>query len=211
MNTMKSKSLAALALIISFALAAAASVHAADVSSKKPNVIIILADELSYGDLGYTGQKLIATPHIDRLAAGGMRFTQAYAGAPECAPSRASLMTGMHLGHCRIRANGVKPGGGHLLNVDMTVAKMLKSAGYTTGFVGKWGMGLMTDEGAPFRQGFDDSFGFYDQERAHSYYPDFLEENDQEVKLADNKGFDMRRSMPTRRRTAIAMMRRATS
>ena len=193
MNTMKSKSFAALALITSFALAlaAAASVHAADASSKKPNIIIILADDLSYGDLGYTGQRLISTPHIDLLAAGGMRFTQAYSGAPECAPSRASLMTGMHMGHCRIRSNTAKPGEGYLKKEDVTLAEMLKSAGYTTGFVGKWGIGLMKDEGAPFRQGFDYSFGFYDQTRAHSYYPDFLDENDQEVNLADNKGFEM--------------------
>lgn len=165
--------------------------HAAAASAKQPNVIIILADDLSYGDLGYTGQRLIATPNIDRLAAGGMRFTEAYAGAPECAPSRASLMSGLHLGHCRIRANDAKPGGGYLVAADVTLAEMLKPAGYTAGFVGKWGMGLLNDEGAPFRQGFDFSFGFYDQTRAHSYYPDFLEENDHQIKLVDNKGFDM--------------------
>ena len=100
-------------------------------------------------------------------------------------------MTGLHLGHCRIRANVAKPGGGHLSPDDVTLAETLKPAGYTTGFVGKWGLGLMQDEGAPFRQGFDYSFGFYDQERAHSYYPDFLEENDHQIKLADNRGFDM--------------------
>jgi arylsulfatase A-like enzyme len=179
-----------LCLAVSLLLALLAVLHATE--PKKPNVIFILADDLSYGDLGYTGQKLIATPHIDRLAAAGLRFTQAYAGAPECAPSRASLMTGMHMGHCRIRANRAKPGsGGYLRNEDVTLAETLKSAGYSTGFVGKWGMGLMEDEGAPFRQGFDYSFGYYDQGRAHSYYPDFLDENDHEVKLDDNKGFDM--------------------
>ncbi len=176
-------------LIAALLLAPLAALCAADVS--KPNIIIILADDLSYGDLGYTGQKLIATPNIDRLAASGIRFTQAYAGAPECAPSRASLMTGLHMGHCRIRANSAKMGGGYLRSEDVTLAKLLKPAGYTTGFVGKWGMGKMKDEGAPFRQGFDYSFGFYDQGRAHSYYPDFLEENDHEVKLSDNQGFDM--------------------
>ena len=114
----------------------------------KPNIIFILADDLSYRDLGYTGQTLIATPHIDRLAAGGMRFRHAYAGSSECAPSRASLMTGLHMGHCRIRANGVKSGNSYLKSEDVTLAEMLKTAGYVTGFVGKWGMGLMKDEGA---------------------------------------------------------------
>ena len=120
-----------------------------------------------------------------------MRFTQAYSGAAECAPSRASLMTGRHMGHCRIRANGSKDGRGYLKPEDVTLAEMLKPAGYATGFVGKWGMGLMEDGGAPFRQGFDFAFGFYNQGRAHSYYPDFLEENDREMELPDNKGFDM--------------------
>jgi len=167
------------------------SARAADSTRAKPNIIIILSDDLSYGDLGYTGQKLIATPNIDRLAAGGMRFAQAYSGAPECAPSRASLMTGLHMGHCRIRSNTAKPGEGYLKKEDVTLAEMLKAAGYTTGFVGKWGMGLMQNEGAPFRQGFDYSLGIYDQTRAHSYYPAFLEENDHKVNLAENKGFDM--------------------
>jgi len=167
------------------------SLHAAEEKAAKPNIVIILADDLSYGDLGYTGQKLIATPNIDRLAAEGMRFTQAYAGSSECAPSRASLMTGLHMGHCRIRANGAKIGRGYLKSEDVTLAEMLKAAGYTTGFVGKWGMGMMKDEGAPFRQGFDYSFGFYDQGRAHCFYPAYLEENDRQVELPDNKGFDM--------------------
>lgn len=180
--------------LITALLLAPLAAHAAEKSAKKPNVIFILADDLSYFDLGYTGQKLIATPHIDRLAAGGIRFTQAYAGAPECAPSRASLMTGMHMGHCRIRANNAKakPGGGYLRKEDVTLAGMLKPAGYKTGFVGKWGMGLMEDEGAPFRQGFDYTFGFYNQSRAHSFYPDFLEENERQVELLGNKGFDMK-------------------
>ncbi len=166
---------------------------AAATPSRRPNIVFILADDLSYVDLGYTGQKLIATPHIDRLASRGMRFTQAYAGAPECAPSRASLMTGLHMGHCRIRANVTKTRkSGYLKSEDVTLAELLQAQGYATGFVGKWGMGLMGDEGAPFRQGFDFSFGFYDQGRAHSYYPAFLEENDRQVELPGNKGFDMK-------------------
>ena len=157
----------------------------------KPNIIFILADDLSYRDLGYTGQTLIATPHIDRLAAGGMRFRHAYAGSSECAPSRASLMTGLHMGHCRIRANGAKSGNSYLKSEDVTLAEMLKTAGYVTGFVGKWGMGLMKDEGAPFRQGFDLAFGFYNQGLAHSYYPAFLEHNDRVVEVPENQGFNM--------------------
>ncbi len=175
------------ALLTALLLAPLDALHAA----ARPNIVIILADDLSYVDVGYTGQKMFATPHIDRLAANGMRFTQAYSGAPECAPSRASLMTGKHMGHCRIRSNATKNGRGYLQAEDVTLAKTLKAAGYATGFVGKWGMGLMDDDGAPFRQGFDYSFGFYNQGHAHSYYPNYLEENCRQVQIPENQGFDM--------------------
>ena len=166
----------------------------------RPNVIIILADDLSYCDLGYTGQKLIQTPNIDRLAAGGLRFTEAYSAAPSCAPSRAGLMTGLHMGHCRIRSNGVqkpwpgfrKGGDAYLKAEDVTVAEVLKSAGYATGYVGKWGLGDVDNEGAPNKQGFDYSYGHYNQTCAHSYYPPRLWENGQEIQLPENKGFKIR-------------------
>jgi arylsulfatase A-like enzyme len=168
---------------------------------RKPNIIFILADDMSYGDLGCTGQKHFATPNLDRIAAGGIRFNQAYSGSPECAPSRASLMTGMHMGHCRIRANSSARGQDHLLEADVTVAEVLRAAGYATGMVGKWGIGLPGTEGVPHRQGFDYAFGFYDQTRAHGYYPDFLEENGRKIDLPENHGFDMGRMYKYNSRT----------
>src|SRR5271170_8119240 len=104
---------------------------------KKPNIIFILADDLGYGDLGCYGQKKIKTPNLDRLAAQGMRFTQAYAGSTVCAPSRCALMTGKHTGHAHIRGNGSVP----LRPEDTTIATLLSRAGYVTGLIGKWGLG----------------------------------------------------------------------
>ena len=165
----------------------------ADNKRRKPNIIFILADDMSYGDLGCTGQKHFDTPNLDRLAARGLRFRQAYSGSPECAPSRASLMTGMHMGHCRVRANRSARGQDHLLKSDVTVAEVLRRAGYATGMVGKWGIGLPGTEGAPHRQGFDFAFGFYDQMRAHGYYPDYLMNTGRKIDLPENHGFDMGR------------------
>lgn len=185
------------AFLAGLGAAAGAAILASRLTAKdkrrKPNIIFFLADDLSYGDLGFTGQKRFATPNIDRLAKGGLRFSQAYAGAPECAPSRASLMTGMHMGHCRIRANRSARGQDHLLAGDVTVAEVLRSAGYITGMVGKWGIGLPGTEGVPHRQGFGFAYGFYDQGRAHGYYPDYLMVNGKKIDLPVNRGFDMRR------------------
>ncbi len=116
--------------------------RAAEVPTR-PNVIFILADDLGYGDLGCFGQKKIKTPNLDRLAAEGMRFTQAYAGTTVCAPSRCALMTGQHTGHCPIRGNKeIKPEGQEPMPADtFTVAHLMKRAGYTTGMIGKWGLG----------------------------------------------------------------------
>ncbi len=160
---------------------------------EQPNIVVILADDLSYRDLGCYGQQHFTTPNLDRLATGGMRFTEAYSGAPECAPARGSLLTGMHLGHCRIRANRSARGQDHLVDADVTVAEVLKQAGYTTGFIGKWGVGLPGTEGAPERQGFDLSFGYYDQTRAHGFFPHFLLRNGQREWLPENHGFNMER------------------
>ena len=169
-------------------------------AGSKPNIIFIFSDDLSYRDLSSYGQKLYRTPNLDRLATGGVRFNQAYAGSPECAPSRASLMTGMHMGHCRIRKNSSVRGQDHLLAEDITVAEVLTRAGYATGFVGKWGIGLPGTEGVPYKQGFDYAYGFYDQGRAHGYYPDFLMANDKRVVLTGNHGFDMERLYDYNRR-----------
>jgi arylsulfatase A-like enzyme len=133
----------------------------------KPNIIFILADDLGYGDLGCYGQKKIKTPNLDRMAAEGMRFTQCYAGSTVCAPSRSVLMTGQHTGHTRIRGNAAYP----LRPEDITVAEVLKQAGYKTGVFGKWGMGLPGTTGTPSKQGFDDWYGYLSQTHAHDYYP----------------------------------------
>lgn len=151
-------------------------------SSKKPNIIFVLADDLGYGDLGCYGQKMIQTPNIDRMAQEGMRFTDHYAGSTVCAPSRCCLMTGKHAGHARIRSNARFP----LRPEDRTVAELLKKAGYTTGIIGKWGLGQESSTGTPNNKGFDYWFGYLDQGHAHNYYPEFLWENEKKVPL-DNK------------------------
>lgn len=153
-----------------FLAASATSVVSAQ-SSRKPNIVFIMLDDLGSGDLGCYGQQHIQTPHIDRLATEGMKFSAAYAGAAVCAPSRAVLMTGLHGGHAPVRANaGTIP----ILDQDVTVAEVLKQAGYATGGFGKWGLGDARTAGVPTKQGFDEFFGYLHQVHAHSYYPDFL-------------------------------------
>lgn len=141
--------------------------------SKAPNVILILADDLGWGDIGCQGQEKIRTPNIDRLAASGMRFTQAYAGNTVCAPSRCALMTGKHSGHGRVRSNMQVP----LEDADITLAEVLKTAGLRTAATGKWALGWEETSGHPNRQGFEDWFGFLDQGHAHDYYPQFVWRN----------------------------------
>lgn len=154
-----------------------------------PNIIYILADDLGYGDLGCYGQKEIKTPNIDRLAAEGMRFTSHYAGSTVCAPSRCSLMTGMHTGHTVVRGNReTRPMGQHPLPPEtVTVAELLKDAGYTTGLIGKWGLGGPDSTGIPNRQGFDYFYGYLCQRHAHNYYPEFLFRNEERVPLEGNR------------------------
>jgi len=144
----------------------------------KPNIIYIMADDLGYGDLGCYGQDTIKTPHIDKLAAEGLLFKQHYAGATVCAPSRNSLITGQHMGHTTIKSME-KP----IKKEDITVAEVLKSAGYHTAIIGKWGLGNVGTTGYANDQGFDYSFGYYDQIRAHNYYPDYLMENGEKIPL----------------------------
>lgn len=148
----------------------------------EPNIIFILADDLGYGDLGCYGQTKIRTPNLDRLAAEGMRFTSFYAGSTVCAPSRAALLTGRHTGHTTIRGNGTVP----LRPEDVTVAEVLKRAGYTTIALGKWGLGLEGTSGIPTRQGFDEWAGYLDQTHAHDYYPTEIWRNEQKWPLIDN-------------------------
>jgi arylsulfatase A-like enzyme len=153
----------------------------------RPNIILIVADDLGYGELGCYGQKVIQTPELDRMAAEGMRFTQFYAGATVCAPSRSVLMTGQHGGHTRVRGNAGRnnPQAQALRADDLTLAKVLQSAGYRTSLVGKWGLGDVgaAESGLPRRQGFDSFFGYLSQVHAHNHYPDFLWRDEQRVPL----------------------------
>ena len=150
---------------------------------RKPNIVFILADDLGYGDLGCFGQTQIKTPNIDRFAEEGLRFTDCYAGSTVCAPSRCSLMTGYHTGHCRVRGNSLVP----LRPEDATIAELLKKAGYVTGIFGKWGLGEPETTGVPNSKGFDEWFGYLNQGHAHNYYPDYLWENTTEYPLEGNR------------------------
>jgi len=181
------------------ALAAALcwAIPAAQSAEPPPNVVYILADDLGYAELGCYGQEKIKTPHIDRLAAEGMRFTQHYCGNAVCAPSRCVLMTGKHPGHATIRNNRraqlpdslkerlglVFSGQEPIPDAEVTIAEMLKQKGYATAAVGKWGLGHFGTSGDPNRQGFDLFFGYNCQGHAHSYYPGHLWRNSEKVKL----------------------------
>lgn len=151
------------------------SLAAGQGGNRPPNIIFIMADDLGYGDLGCYGQRFIQTPNLDQMALEGLRFTQCYAGSTVCAPSRCCLMTGFHSGHARVRGNKRHP----LLPEDVTVAEVLKDAGYATGQVGKWGLGEPDTSGVPNRQGFDFFYGYLNQHRAHNYFPDYLWRNEE--------------------------------
>jgi arylsulfatase len=182
--------------VMAFLLAALLSVAALAQSSsnpriprrQKPNIIFILADDLGIGDVGAYGQTKIRTPHIDRLAAEGMKFTDFYAGSPVCAPSRCVLMTGKHGGHAYIRDNREHKPEGQLPipSSEVTIAELLKTQGYATGGFGKWGLGYPGSEGDPNKQGFDLFYGYNCQREAHNFYPDHLWRNDQKVILEGN-------------------------
>ena len=174
-------SLLALALLLPAIRAAAPSAPAA----LRPNLIFILADDLALGDLGCYGQKIIRTPHLDRLAAEGTRFTQAYSGTSVCAPSRTALMIGKHIGHSPVRANRLIPPEGQLPLPagTVTVASVLHDAGYATACAGKWGMGFFTTSGSPLKMGFDHFFGYNCQTQAHDYFPTHLYRDDQRLAL----------------------------
>ena len=164
----------------------AAPLAASSFAAKRPpNIIWIMADDLGYADVSCYGQKHFKTPNIDKLAAEGIRFTDAYAGCTVCAPSRSVLMTGYHTGHTSIRSN---PGGVPLLPSDVTVAQLLKKAGYTCGLYGKWGLGDTGTGSTPLDKGFDDYCGYLNQVHAHFYYPRAIYRNDKELPLAGNDG-----------------------
>lgn len=155
---------------------------------KKPNVLFILADDLGYGDLSCYGQEKFETPHIDKLAQAGVRFTQCYAGCTVSAPSRSALLTGTHSGRTPIRGNvELQPEGQFPLPAGThTLFHTFKEAGYQTAAFGKWGLGFVGSTGDPLKQGVDRFYGYNCQLLAHSYYPDHLWDNDQRVELTDN-------------------------
>lgn len=165
---------------------------------RKPNIIYILADDLGYGDLSFAGQKHFQTPNIDRMAREGMIFTQHYAGCTVCAPSRSSLMTGQTTGHTPIRGNkSWEPEGQWPLpGKSVTIAEMLKKAGYTTGAFGKWGLGFVGTEGDPNKQGFDEFYGYNCQSLAHNYYPGHLWHNQEKISLEGNSGDQFKQYAP---------------
>ncbi len=149
-----------------------------------PNVVLIVADDLGYGDLGSYGQNDVKTPNLDRLAAEGMRFTQAYAGNTVCAPSRCTLLTGRDSGHGRVRSNVQVP----LEPGDFTLGDLAKRSGYRTAAFGKWALGWEGSTGHPNRRGFDEWFGYLDQSHAHEYYPTYLWRNEETRPLPGNQG-----------------------
>lgn len=173
--------------------------------TSRPNIIVFLADDLGYGELGSYGQKKIKTPHLDQLAADGMRFTQFYSGHAVCAPSRCVLLTGKHTGHSFVRENSegvaarsaerdrIKKEDGYFAQIPLpagetTVATYLKKNGYRTACVGKWGLGHPSNEGSPNRHGFDLFYGYISQWQAHYYYPTYLWRNDRKEPLDGNDG-----------------------
>jgi arylsulfatase A len=181
-------------LAVAFSLCACKNKTAQNVTlnavEEKPNIVFILADDLGYGDLSCNGQKNFTKPNLDQMAAGGMLFTQHYSGATVCAPSRSALMTGLHTGHTFIRGNKEwKPEGQWPLKADaLTIAELLKQAGYVTGAFGKWGLGYPGSEGDPNQQGFDEFYGYNCQRMAHNYYPGHLWDNQVKVVLEGNSG-----------------------
>ena len=159
----------------------------------RPNIVYIYADDLGYGELGAYGQQKILTPNLDRMAREGLRFTSHYASSPVCAPSRAMLLTGLHAGHSYIRGNYELGGfadeheGGQmpLPAHTPTIARLLQRAGYATGAVGKWGLGMHDNTGDPNQHGFDSFFGYLDQKQAHNHYPSHLWEDGRRVPLGN--------------------------
>ena len=156
----------------------------------RPNIVYILADDLGYGDLSVFGQTRFDTPNIDRIANEGIIFSQHYSGSTVCAPSRSCLMTGLHTGHTPIRGNfEIKPEGQQPLpDESVTVAEVLRKAGYATGAFGKWGLGFPGSEGDPVNQGVDSFYGYNCQRIAHNYYPYHLWDNETRVELKGNAG-----------------------
>ena len=177
-------------LLAALVFAALAAVALAASAARPPNIIFVLSDDLAQGDVGVYGQKVIQTPRLDRMAREGTRYNQAYCGTSVCAPSRTSLMTGLHSGHAPVRGNWEVPVEGQLPlpASTVTVAQVLKSAGYATAVAGKWGMGMFDTTGSPLKKGFDHQIGYNCQRHAHSYFPTFLYRDGVKFDLPGNTG-----------------------
>lgn len=194
-NSLLLAGLAAFCLLFA-GCSASDNANSKETAASKPNIIFIMADDMGYGDLGSYGQSVIQTPHLDQMAIEGLRFTNCYAGSTVCAPSRSVLMTGLHTGHTTVRGNfgkygvvGLGGGDGRvpLFEEDVTVAEILKEAGYVTGISGKWGLGEPNTSGHPNDQGFDEWFGYLNQRRAHTYFPDYIWKNKEKYDLPKNR------------------------
>ncbi len=184
------KHLISLFIVCTFFISACTNQPNKPKEESKPNIIYILADDLGYGDLSCYGQQKFTTPNIDKLAEGGIKFTQHYSGSTVCAPSRSSLMTGQHTGHTPIRGNKeVRPEGQWPMPAEtVTLAERLKESGYVTGGFGKWGLGFPSSEGDPNNQGFDEFYGYNCQRIGHNYYPYHMWHNQEKIMLKGNEG-----------------------
>ncbi len=156
--------------------------------TENPNIVLIIADDLGYGDLSCYGQTHFSTPNIDQIAKEGIMFTQHYAGSTVCAPSRSVLLTGLHSGHTPIRGNGnAEPEGQIPLPQEtITISRLLQDKDYTTGAFGKWGLGFISNEGSPLKHGFNKFFGYYCQSLAHRYYPEYIWDNEKKIELKND-------------------------
>lgn len=177
-----------MSLVITIVLTLIVAANCDAASRKLPNIVLIVADDLGYRELGSFGQKLIRTPNLDRLTSQGMRLTQHYSGNAVCAPSRCVLMTGKHPGHAYIRSNKeFKPEGQEPIPAsEITLAELLRDQGYVTGAFGKWGLGGPGSDGEPLKQGINRFFGYNCQRHAHSYYPSYLWSDDKRIPLDNN-------------------------
>lgn len=173
------------------ALAAEPTNNSPAPAPRRPSIILIVADDLGYGDLGCYGQTRIHTPNLDKLAAEGIRFTSCYAGSAVCSPARAALMLGQHTGHLNIRGNAKDT---TLAPDEMTVAKVLQKAGYRTALIGKWGLAEPGSPGVPQQQGFEEFLGYLSNREAHDYYAEWLWRYD--PPRPGHSGFDDRMHFP---------------
>jgi arylsulfatase len=178
-----------MSLVLAACAASKGRIASRERARQAPNVLLIITDDLGVGELGCYGQRRIATPHIDALAAQGVRFTSAYSGSCVCAPSRCTLLTGYHTGHAAIRDNKeLQPTGQEPLPAQsVTIAQLLRQRGYATGAIGKWGLGPPGSVGDPNRHGFDLFFGYLCQRHAHNHCPSHLYRNGDRVELPGNQ------------------------